>query len=192
MEVEHDSGRSGEKSPEDIRIGGCDDGDAGAVQGVLRRLSPAPGSRSSQPPMRTSSALFSPDRLAVVLDLHGSVGPELEALPGYSGNRLVTSRATTDGRRVLIIVQNLSVPFDRRARARGVLPPGRRLRGVGGVPDGGGRRAARAAWTGSSSGGTHRRRDQTSFATYLYEFAYCWLWYCSASSCAPTARRGST
>ena len=50
-----------------------------------RRPSTAPASRSSRPPIRTSSALFSPHRPRVVLDLHGSVGPELEALPGYSG-----------------------------------------------------------------------------------------------------------
>ena len=45
----------------------------------------APGSRSSRPSDGDvlRAVLDAPPR--VVLDLHGSVSPELEALPGYSG-----------------------------------------------------------------------------------------------------------
>ena len=64
---------------------------------------------------RRRSALFSTRRPAVVLDLHGSVEPGARGAPGLLRNRVVTHRERrADGRRVLIIVQNLSVPFDRR------------------------------------------------------------------------------
>ena len=49
-----------------------------AVRGAGRR-----GRRDVR--SRRRSAPFSTRRHAVVLDLHGSVSPELEALPGYSG-----------------------------------------------------------------------------------------------------------
>ena len=52
----------------------------------LRRMrSATPGSRSSRPRTAMSSVPCSRRRPRLVLDLHGSVSSELEALPGYSG-----------------------------------------------------------------------------------------------------------
>ena len=86
----------------------------------------------------------------------------------------MSTRATTDGRRVLIIVQNLSVPFDRRVWLEACS-----LRDAGfevsvvcpmGVNDEPLERL---------DGILIRRYppppETKSLATYLYEFAYCWL-----------------
>ena len=86
----------------------------------------------------------------------------------------MTTRGTTDGRRVLIIVQNLSVPFDRRVWLEACS-----LRDAGfevsvvcpmGVDDSPLERL---------DGILIRRYppppETKSLATYLYEFAYCWL-----------------
>jgi len=86
----------------------------------------------------------------------------------------VSTRATTDGRRVLIIVQNLSVPFDRRVWLEACS-----LRDAGfevsvvcpmGVDD---------APLERLDGILIRRYppppETKSLATYVYEFAYCWL-----------------
>jgi glycosyltransferase involved in cell wall biosynthesis len=86
----------------------------------------------------------------------------------------VTTGAAVDGKRVLIIVQNLSVPFDRRVwlEACSLRDAGFQVSVV--CPMG----------TGDTSrellDGILIRRyppppDTRGIATYLYEFAYCWL-----------------
>lgn len=87
---------------------------------------------------------------------------------------MVTTRDAVHGRRVLIIVQNLSVPFDRRVwlEACSLRDAGFQVSVV--CPMGTGDKARERV-----DGVLIRRYppppDTRGIATYLYEFAYCWL-----------------
>jgi glycosyltransferase involved in cell wall biosynthesis len=87
---------------------------------------------------------------------------------------VVTVDAAADGKRVLIIVQNLSVPFDRRVwlEACSLRDAGFQVSVV--CPMGAGD-ASRELLDGILIRRYPPPPETTGLATYLYEFAYCWL-----------------
>ena len=110
----------------------------------------------------------------VVLDLPRLREPRAGGAAGLFRHRVVTGGEDVHGRRVLIIVQNLSVPFDRRVwlEACSLRDAGFQVSVV--CPMGAGDK------TQEVLDGILIRRyppppDTRGFATYVYEFAYCWL-----------------
>ena len=112
----------------------------------------------------------------LVLDLHGGLGAEVESLPGYRGIALVTARMRAPRRRrVLIIVQNLPVPFDRRVWLECQALGDAGYERVGDLPARGRASAADEVLDGVR---IHRYRpapDARGQRRYVVEFAYCWL-----------------
>ena len=136
-------------------------------------------------------ALFSPDRPLSSSTSTARSARRSRRCPATRESAGDHAAATTDGRRVLIIVQNLPVPFDRRVwlEACSLRDAGYEVTVV--CPKGGTTTPLETPRRDPASGGIHRRRRRRSLATYVYEYAYSWL-RPRASSCARTAPRGST